>query len=152
MTAQLKDFLAQHPETARFSNDDDVKLFSNSMQEVFKQEAQQGDRTFIKNLFDGEDKYAYTPVMVELCAKVSASLQKKGMQETDARLLSNTALPAIFNTYNHQIKEARLKGIDIPQIIDDVLSGKFNYADMGKLMSLAGIFTKGRNSFLKKLF
>jgi hypothetical protein len=70
----------------------------------------------------------------------------------DALALSQNTVPQIFNQYNHQITEAKSKGIDIPQIIDDVLSGKFNYSDMGKLMSLSNIFMKGKNSFFGKWF
>lgn len=152
MTAHLKDLLAQHPNTARFSNDADVRLFSNSLQEVFKKEVQSGNRDLIKELFNSEEKSAASSVMIELCQKCTASLHSKGMRLDDATMLSNTALPSIFNMYNTQIAEARNKGIDIPQIIDDVLSGKFNYADMGKLMSLAGIFMKENKSFLGKFF
>lgn len=152
MTAHLKDILAQNPVTTRFSNDNDVKRLSDSLQDVFKQAARSGNRDIIKNLFNGEDKNLSSPVMAAFCKQTATSMEAKGMSTEDAELLCQNALPAIFNMYNAQIAEARTKGIDIPQILDDVLSGKFNYSDMGKLMSLAGIFMKGNKSLLGKFF
>lgn len=152
MTAHLKDLVAQDPQTARFSNDKDIKLFTDSLQTVFKNEAQSGNREFIRSLFNGEDKNGEHPLVMQLCSKVTDSLVLNGMQANDAQLLSSTTLPRVFNMYNQQIAEAKSKGIDIPQLMDDVLSGKFNYSDMGKLMSLASIFMKGKNSFLGKFF
>jgi len=151
-TSQLKDIVAQNPVTEKYNNDHDIKLLSDALQDVFKQEIQRGNKGFIQNLFNGEHKDLSNPGLQELCSYISASLKEKGMPLEDALALSQNTVPQIFNQYNHQITEAKSKGIDIPQIIDDVLSGKFNYSDMGKLMSLSNIFMKGKNSFFGKWF
>jgi hypothetical protein len=152
MSTQLKEVVAQNPETARFSNDADMKLFTDSLLDVIKTDARQTDRTMIKTLFDGEDKNSGHPAVQQLCGAVSETLTLKGMPAADAQLLAGTTLPHLFNMYNTQIAEAKSKGLDIPQMMDDVLSGKFNFTDIGKLMSIANIFMKGKNSFSGKLF
>ncbi|MFN5068577.1 MAG: hypothetical protein ACK5FC_01680, partial [Bacteroidota bacterium] len=101
-TSQLKDIVAQNPVTEKYCNDHDIKLLSDSLQEVFKHEFQRGNKGFIQNLFNGEHKDLSNPGLQELCSYISASLKEKGMPLEDALALSQNTVPQIFNQYNHQ--------------------------------------------------
>ena len=145
LTGHLKTLLAQNSETVRYSNDTDVQLFSDSIKDVFKSELSSGNSDFLYNLFNGEEKSEHSPIVIELCDTITSSLSAKGMNAEAAKELSFKALPRLFNAYNSQIIEAKNKGIDIPELLKDILSDKFNFLNMGKLLSLSKMLRNIKN-------